>query len=60
MDSDNPNEQAFLRWGGKPSLMRGLGVDQVRAIIEIGAKGETLKSKSKDIMVPQAMNRDEI
>lgn len=56
MDSDNPHEQAFLRWVGKPSVMRGLGVDQVRTIIEIGAKGETLKSKSKDIMAPQAMN----
>ena len=55
-DSDAPHEQLFLRWLSKPSVMRDLSMDQIREAIEIGARGEPLRSRAKEIMAPHAMH----
>lgn len=55
-DSDNIDEQIFLRWISKPKVMRELDVSQIKTIIEIGANGPPLRSRSKEVFAPTMMH----
>jgi hypothetical protein len=53
---DNPHEHTFLEWIGKPSQMKELSTDEIRTVIEIGAKEAPLRSRVKAFARPSEMH----